>query len=101
MDMESITRWEDYSRAKDEMFGTPISPRRRGMSWKVRTSDGRINMIAHLLSTVSYYDLQRPPLQLPHDRHRMATNGRRGRHRPMFLTTPSRWRELAWPGTVR
>jgi hypothetical protein len=25
----------------------------------------RINMIAHLLSTISYYDVQRPPMQLP------------------------------------
>ena len=67
MDLESITRWEDYSRAKDEMFvhtDIPEAP------WYVVESDdkrrARINMIAHLLSTVPYHDVQRPPLKLPH-----------------------------------
>ena len=48
-------RWEDYSRAKDEMFvhtDIPEAP------WYVVESDdkrrARINMIAHLLSTVPY-----------------------------------------------
>jgi polyphosphate kinase 2 len=66
MDMESIIRWEDYSRAKDEMFvHTDITE----APWYVVDSDdkwrARINMIAHLLSSISYYDVQRPPLQLP------------------------------------
>ncbi|CNF69518.1 PvdS [Mycobacterium tuberculosis] len=66
MDLESITRWEEYSRAKDEMFvhtDIPESP------WFVVESDdkrrARINMISHLLSTVSYHEVERPPLQLP------------------------------------
>ena len=66
MDLESITRWEDYSRAKDEMFvqtDTPDAP------WYVIESvdkrRARINMIAHLLSIVPYYEVQRPPLSLP------------------------------------
>jgi polyphosphate kinase len=66
MDLESITRWEDYSRAKDEMFvhtDIPEAP------WFVVDSAdkrrARINMIAHLLSTVPYHDVQRRPLQLP------------------------------------
>jgi polyphosphate kinase len=37
--------------------------------WHVVDSDdkrrGRINMIAHLLSTVPYYDVERVPLELP------------------------------------
>ena len=60
MDLESITRWEDYSRAKDEMFvhtDIPEAP------WYVVESEdkrrARINMIAHLLSTVPYHDVQR------------------------------------------
>jgi polyphosphate kinase len=66
MDMESISRWEDYSRAKDEMFvHTDIAE----SPWYIVDSDdkrrARLNVIAHLLSTVSYYDVQRPPLQLP------------------------------------
>jgi polyphosphate kinase len=66
MDLESIRRWEDYSRAKDEMFvhtDTADSP------WYVVEAEdkrrARINMIAHLLSTVPYYEVQRPPLKLP------------------------------------
>src|SRR5581483_9141143 len=66
MDLESITRWEDYSRAKDEMFARTDRPE---SPWYDVASDdkrrARINMIAHLLSTVPYYEVQRPPLQLP------------------------------------
>ena len=73
MDLESITRWEDYSRAKDEMFvhtDIPEAP------WYVVDSAdkrrARINMIAHLLGTVHYHDVQRRPLELP---PRPATSG--------------------------
>jgi polyphosphate kinase 2 len=66
MDLESITRWEDYSRAKDEMFvhtDIPEAP------WYVVESEdkrrARVNMIAHLLSTIPYHEVQRPPLELP------------------------------------
>jgi len=66
MDLESITRWEDYSRAKDEMFvhtDIPEAP------WYVVDSAdkrrARINMIAHLLSTVPYHDVRFKPLELP------------------------------------
>jgi polyphosphate kinase len=66
MDLESITRWENYSRAKDEMFvhtDIPEAP------WHVLESDdkrsARINMIAHLLSTVPYSDVKPPSLKLP------------------------------------
>jgi len=67
MDLESITRWEDYSRAKDEMLvhtDIPESP------WYVVEADdkrrARINMIHHLLSTIPYEQVMRPPLELPH-----------------------------------
>ena len=66
MDLESITRWEDYSRAKDEMMvhtDTAESP------WfDVEADDkrrARINMIHHLLSTIPYADVIKPPLTLP------------------------------------
>jgi polyphosphate kinase 2 len=66
MDLESITRWEDYSRAKDEMFAHTHRPE---TPWyDVESEDkrrSRINMISHLLSTVPYYEVRRPPLQLP------------------------------------
>lgn len=66
MDLESVYRWEDYSRAKDEMMvhtDTPLSP------WYVVESDikkhARLNMIAHLLSTIDYYDVEAPKVTLP------------------------------------
>ena len=66
MDLESITRWEEYSRAKDEMFvhtDIPEAP------WFVVESDdkrrARINMISHLLSTIPYREVERPQLRLP------------------------------------
>ena len=66
MDMESLYRWEDYSRAKDEMMvhtDTPLSP------WYVVESDikkhARLNMMAHLLSTIEYHEVERPKVKLP------------------------------------
>jgi polyphosphate kinase len=67
MDLESINRWEDYSRAKDKMMArtdTPFSP------WYVVESDvkkhARLNMMAHLLSTIPYESVApEPQVQLP------------------------------------
>ncbi|HEX6235015.1 MAG TPA: polyphosphate kinase 2 [Jiangellaceae bacterium] len=66
MDLESITRWESYSRAKDDMFvhtDIPEAP------WYVVDSDdkrrARINMVAHLITSIPFHEVQRPPLKLP------------------------------------
>lgn len=66
MDLEAVYRWEDYSRAKDEMMvhtDTALSP------WYVVESDvkkhARLNMISHLLSTIEYEDVPRPEVELP------------------------------------
>ncbi len=66
MDLEAIYRWEDYSRAKDEMMvhtDTAVSP------WYVVESDikkhARLNMISHLLSTIDYEDVPLPHVELP------------------------------------
>jgi polyphosphate kinase 2 (PPK2 family) len=66
MDLESVYRWEDYSRAKDQMMvhtDTPQSP------WYIVESDikkhARLNMMAHLLSTIDYHDVERPDVTLP------------------------------------
>lgn len=66
IDVEAILRWEDYSRAKDEMFRhTDIAE----APWHVVESEdkrrARINMIAHLLSTVPYDEIEPPLLTLP------------------------------------
>jgi polyphosphate kinase len=66
MDVESILRWEDYSRAKDEMFVHTDIP--EAPWWMVESEDkrrARLNVIAHLLSSVPYHEVQRPPLELP------------------------------------
>ena len=65
-DLESITRWEEYSRAKDEMFVHTDLP---GNRWNVVEAGdkkrARINMISHLLSTIPCEHVGRPPLTLP------------------------------------
>ncbi|GAA3561240.1 polyphosphate kinase 2 [Nonomuraea rosea] len=66
MDLESITRWEEYSRAKDEMMIHTHIP--EAPWYEVESEDkrrARINMIAHLLSTVPYQKVRRAPLQIP------------------------------------
>jgi len=73
MDLESITRWEDYSRAKDDMF---VHTDTMNAPWNVVESDdkrrARINAIHHLLSTIPYTRVERAPLSLP---ERPATTG--------------------------
>ena len=66
MDLESIARWEDYSRAKDEMMvhtDIPEAP------WYVVESDvkkeARLNMMAHLLSTIPYAAVDLAPIRVP------------------------------------
>ncbi|GHE10332.1 polyphosphate kinase 2 [Streptomyces alanosinicus] len=66
MDLESITRWEAYSRAKDEMLvHTDISE----APWYIVESEdkrrSRLNMIAHLLASVPYQEVPPPVLELP------------------------------------
>jgi polyphosphate kinase 2 len=66
MDLESRAKWDEYSRAKDEMFAytdTKQSP------WYVVDADdkkaARLNCIAHLLSMIPYEDLTPEPIKLP------------------------------------
>jgi len=73
MDLESVYRWEDYLRAKDEMMvhtDTPVSP------WYVVESNvkkhARLNMMAHLLSTIEYHEVEPPKVKLP--RHPVASD---------------------------
>ncbi|WP_342319333.1 polyphosphate kinase 2 [Corynebacterium mayonis] len=66
MDLESITRWEEYSRAKDEMFvhtDIPSAP-----WYTVESEDkkrSRINVISHLLSTVPYEHIEQDLPSIP------------------------------------
>ena len=66
MDLESVKRWDDYSKAKDNMFehtDTQFSP------WYVVESDNkkkaRVNCINHFLSLVRYTEIETPEVVLP------------------------------------
>ncbi len=65
-DLQSITRWEDYSRAKDAMFDatdTDVSP-----WWTIDSDDkraARLNVIHHLLSQVEYAASEPDPVEIP------------------------------------
>lgn len=66
MDLESRSRWAEYSRAKDDMFiytDTTDSP------WFVVEADdkrsARINCISHLLGQIPYQAIEYPPVTLP------------------------------------
>lgn len=66
MDLESYSRWYDYSRARDEMFAatdTSWAP------WYVVPSDdkkrARLNCIAHLLRQIPYEEVEREKIKLP------------------------------------
>ena len=85
-DLESITRWEEYSRAKDEMFvHTDIN----GARWNVVESEdkrkARINMIHHLLSSIPYTHIERPELKFP---KRPPSTGYRRTDRALQLEVP-------------
>ena len=60
MDFKSYTRWDDYTKARDEMFAatdTSWAP------WFVARSEDkkrvRLNIISHLLSRIPYEDVTR------------------------------------------
>lgn len=66
MDLESRTRWVEYSKAKDEMFKyTDI----KQAPWYVVNADNkkraRLNCISHFLSLIPYEDLTPEPIELP------------------------------------
>jgi polyphosphate kinase len=66
MDLESRAKWQEYSKAKDEMFAyTDI----KQAPWYVVEADNkkkaRLNCINHLLSLIPYKDLTPEPIKLP------------------------------------
>ena len=66
MDLESRSRWLEYSKAKDQMFAhTDI----KQAPWYVVNSDikkhARLNCIQHLLTQIPFEDLTPEPIELP------------------------------------
>ena len=72
MDVESRRRWEDYTRAKEDMLARTHIP--EAPWWVVEAVDkkrARLNCIGHLLDQVPYGTVAHPPVLLP-DRVRHA-----------------------------
>jgi len=66
MDIKSYDRWDDYTRARDEMFkatDTGTAP------WYVARSEDkkrvRLNVISHMLAQIPYKELKREKVKLP------------------------------------
>lgn len=85
-DLESLTRWEEYSRAKDEMFVHTDIPEAR---WNVVESEdkkrARLNMIAHLLASIPYEHVPLTRLTLP---ERPPSTGYRRTDRALQFEVP-------------
>jgi polyphosphate kinase 2 len=66
MDLQSRSRWAEYSKAKDQMFAyTDI----KQAPWYVVEGDvkkrARLNVITHLLTLIDYEDMSPTPVELP------------------------------------
>jgi polyphosphate kinase len=74
MDLESRSKWVEYSHAKDAMFAHTDT---KQAPWRVVRADdkksARLNCIHHLLSLIPYQDLTPTPAELP-PRPKMPTD---------------------------
>lgn len=81
-DVQSRVRWEDYTKAKEEMFNRTNIP--EAPWWIVPANDkkrARLNCIQHLLNRIPYTELPRETIQLPervfntdYERHELPDN---------------------------
>jgi polyphosphate kinase 2 len=76
MDLRSYTRWDDYTKARDDMFkasDTSWAP------WHVARSDdkrrARLNVITHLLRSIPYKDVPHEKVKLPKRHVKKAKTG--------------------------
>ncbi|MEO0988735.1 MAG: polyphosphate kinase 2 [Cyanobacteria bacterium J06639_14] len=66
MDLQSRVRWEDYTKAKEEMFARTNIP--EAPWWVVPANDkkkARLNCIQHLLTQIPYTEVSQETIQLP------------------------------------
>ena len=66
MDVQSRARWEQYTRAKEEMLNRTHIP--EAPWWVVEAVDkkrARLNCISHLLTQIPYEDVRHEPVVLP------------------------------------
>ena len=70
MDVQSRARWEQYTKAKEEMLRRTHSPE---APWRVVLADdkkrARLNCISHLLTQIPYGDVRHDPVVLPERIH--------------------------------
>jgi polyphosphate kinase len=66
MDLQSRVRWEQYTKAKEDMFERTSIPE---APWHIVQGNdkkrARLNLISHLLSMVPYEDVPHEPITLP------------------------------------
>ena len=66
MDLESYSRWSDYSRARDMMLDATD---KKDAPWHLVRSDdkrrARLNIISHILSRIPYKKAPRAEVKLP------------------------------------
>ena len=66
MDLESRSRWLEYSKAKDQMFAHTDT---KQVPWFVVNADNkkkaRLNCISHVLSKIPYEKIDLKPIKLP------------------------------------
>jgi polyphosphate kinase 2 (PPK2 family) len=66
MDIQSYSRWYDYSKARDIMLETTDS---KHAPWYIVRSDdkrrARLNCISHILSLIPYRKIKRDKVKLP------------------------------------
>lgn len=66
MDLESRSRWAEYSEAKDKMFN--YTDTKQSPWWVVESDDkkrARLNCISHLLSSIEYQEIELEKIELP------------------------------------
>jgi polyphosphate kinase 2 (PPK2 family) len=70
MDVQSRARWEQYTKAKEEMLRRTHSPE---APWRVVLADdkkrARLNCISHLLTQIPYGEVRHDPVVLPERIH--------------------------------
>ena len=66
MDVESYTRWDDYSKARDAMFKATDT---KEAPWHIVRSDdkrkARLNIISHILDAIPHKKVKRGKVKLP------------------------------------
>ncbi|HTC09072.1 MAG TPA: polyphosphate kinase 2 [Acetobacteraceae bacterium] len=89
MDLQSRVRWEQYTKAKEEMFERTNIPE---APWYIVEGNDkkreRLNCIAHLLSQIPYQDVPHEPIALP---DRIFNPNYERRTLPAELYVPTRY----------